>query len=208
MLTNIYVLKSYKDAKLRSLAVWLKAHRVSANMITLGGLVFGLNGAVYLLGHQKWLGLGFLGLSAGADLLDGTVSRLGNTETFSGKIFDSVSDRLVEIAWIGALVFTGIINPWAFTLAFGSASLFLCRLWAYRRGLDSSRVLVTRFERMIAMLAVMILPWRWVALLIYLLVTIGTFISSLQIMRMIMKTKNTFLPRKARKTRNKFLNNN
>jgi phosphatidylglycerophosphate synthase len=190
MLTNIYVLKPYKDAKLKSLAVWLKAHQVSANMITSVGLVFGLSGAVCLLGHQKWLGLGFLGLSVGADLLDGTVSRLGNTGTFSGKIFDSVSDRLVEIAWIGALVFTGIIDRWAFALALGSVSLLLCRLWVYRCGMDSTRVLVTRFERMVAMSAVIFLPWRLAALLIYLLVTIGTFFSSLQIIKMILKSKS------------------
>jgi phosphatidylglycerophosphate synthase len=190
MITNIYVWKPYKDAKFKIWAVWLRAHRVSANTITLAGLILGLSAAGCLLAHQHLLGVVLIVLSIGADILDGTVARLENVETISGKILDSVCDRLVEAAWVGVLVFTGIIDIWALTLVLGSILLFICRLWAHRCKMSSSLVIITRFERMAAMLAVVIIPWRTAALLIYTVVTIGTFISSGQIITMILKLKS------------------
>jgi phosphatidylglycerophosphate synthase len=189
-IANIYVLKPYKDAGLKALALWLKARRISANMITAVGLIFGLGAAVCILRHLNLYGVGLLGLSIGADVLDGTVARLENVEKVSGKVFDAVCDRLVEIAWIGALVLTGMIQLWALSLAFGSIMLLICRLWAYRRKMDTSFVIFTRFERMVALLSIVILPWRDPALVIYIVVTIGTFFSSFQIIRMIFKFRS------------------
>ena len=197
MIPNSYVLKPYKDAKLKTLANWLKEHRVNANLITAVGLCLGLGAAAGILTGQIWLGLGLLGLSVMADLLDGTLARLSPPGQFSGKLLDAGSDRAVELAWIGALIVTGRLNLWALTLGLGSVLLLFCRCLAYWRGVDSSVVICTRFGRMTALIAVVVLPWRAAASWLYYLVTAGTLISSLQILSAIFSVKPAFHKNKA-----------
>ena len=100
MNVNIYVFKPFKDRQLKALAMWLVLHRIHANMITIAGLLLGGGAAFFLLNRQPGMGLFLLGLSIGADLLDGPVARLENGIKLSGKLLDSFCDRLVEFAWI------------------------------------------------------------------------------------------------------------
>lgn len=182
---NIYRLKPYKDQMLRAAAMWLRERRISANLITTAGLLSGLGAAAcFLMRHNGW-GLLLLGASIAADLLDGAVARLGGGNKLSGKLYDAICDRVVELGWIGAFIGSGRLDGWALSLGVGSVILLACRFWAHQRGLDSTAVLVTRFERVAAVLAVIILPWRVPALAIYYLVTAGAFVSSLQIIGMI-----------------------
>jgi phosphatidylglycerophosphate synthase len=120
-------------------------------------------------------------------MLDGTVARLEQCQTLSGKIFDSVCDRFVEAAWIGALIIIGRLNVWALTLAVGSVSLLLCRVLAHRLGLNSSKVTVTRFERIAALISSTVFQGQVFSGVIFMMVTIGTFFSCFQIILMVVR---------------------
>ena len=84
---------------------WLAKTGVSANGVTLGGLVLGLVAAFFIATHAYGTGLFFLVLSRVADGLDGAVARATRKTDFGGY-FDIVSDFL----------FYGAI-PLAFALA-------------------------------------------------------------------------------------------
>jgi phosphatidylglycerophosphate synthase len=184
---RIYSLKPYKDRKLRFLAEWLKKHHITADTITISGLVFGLSATVSLLANQNVLALVLIFISIIADLLDGTLARISNSDTLRGKLLDAFSDRMVETAWVGGLIFRGILPWWGLALPLGSVLLLIMRWWAYRNGLGTSFIRITRFERMTAMMGMVVIPWRFLMLLIYWLVTLGTFISGLMICQTIFK---------------------
>lgn len=189
MIKNIYCLKPYKDKILNATAVWLKNRRINADIITVVGLIAGVFGAVCLLSRQIGMALILLGFSIGADMLDGTVARLEKREKFSGKLLDSICDRIVETVWIGALIAVGVLGDWSLILAGGSITLFLCRWWAHRLGLSSSGVTVTRFERMVALILSAVFQRQAVSLIIYTAVSVGTFVSCFQIIHMILQTE-------------------
>jgi phosphatidylglycerophosphate synthase len=188
---GIYRLKPYKDQKLSTLANWLSARHISANFITMSGLIFGLIAALCLFKSQLYGGLAFIVGSIFADMLDGTVARLSKTETLNSKLFDSISDRVVEASCVGALVYTGIIPWWGWLLPLVSIMLLCSRYLAYRYKLDTSFVMVARFERMAAILGLIIIPWRWLTLSFFLLVTTGIFIANLAIIKVIFKQRGS-----------------
>lgn len=190
MIRGLYRLKPYKDRKLISVANWLFRHQVKANYITISGLINGLCAALCILQHQSFWGILFILISIFADLLDGTVARLEKKDSLSGKLLDSVSDRLVESALVGALISTNILPLWGWVLPFGSVILLLNRFWSYRLGIETSFIVVARFERMIAILGVMLLPWRWFSISLYLIVTGGILISNILIIKRIIQRRN------------------
>ena len=157
---NIYFLKPFKDKMLQAPAIWLWQRGIGANLVTTAGLAAGLGAAACIMRRQSGGALVLLGISVGADLLDGTIARLGKADKLSGKLYDALCDRVVELGWIGALIETGRLDFWGWLLGLGSILLLVCRCWAYQRRLDSSAVTVTRFERVVAILAVTLLPWR------------------------------------------------
>lgn len=185
MFRGIYGLKPYKDRKLHAFANWLAIHRVSANMITFTGLVFGLSAAACLLFRQPLWGFAFILLSVFADILDGTVARLNQQATLTGRKFDAVCDRMVETTCVGALICSGIIPWWGGLLPLGSIMLLFTRTWAYRNGLDTSFVIVARFERITAIVSIVLFSWNWFTMVFFLLVVFGTLISNLMIIKVI-----------------------
>jgi phosphatidylglycerophosphate synthase len=188
MMKNIYSFKPYKDIVLNPLARWLRQRRISANCITVTGLLSGITAAACLAMQRNALAVYFLGLSIFMDLLDGAVARLEPAGTYFGKILDGVSDRIVEVAWVTALIIGGNLCPWtAALLPAGSLMLLGCRIWAYQCGIDSSPIRVTRFERMTAMIGVVILPWHIAAVILYSAVALGTFGSCFQIIGAVLK---------------------
>jgi phosphatidylglycerophosphate synthase len=188
---GIYRLKPYKDQKLATLANWLHSRQISANIITFSGLICGLLAALCLFKSQTYWGLTFILSSIFADMLDGTVARLSKTETLNCKLFDSVCDRVVETAWVGALIYTGLIPWWGWLLPLVSVMLLCSRYWAYRHDLETSFIMVARFERMAAIISLIIIPWRWLTLSFFLLVVIGTFIANLAIINAIFNQRNS-----------------
>ncbi|NVE93509.1 CDP-alcohol phosphatidyltransferase family protein [Altererythrobacter lutimaris] len=87
------------DAKLRPLidpplnkaGAWLAREGISANLLTLSGLVIGLLGAVAIAMEHYWLGLALIIANRLFDGLDGAVAR-ASKPTDLGGYFDIVAD--------------------------------------------------------------------------------------------------------------------
>lgn len=115
---------------------------VSANALTLMGLVVGLSGALAIAWHATLPGLGLILISRLFDGLDGPVARLTGT-TDRGAFFDIVCDMLFYASVPLAFAFA---NPHANALAAAvllaafigtSASFLAFAVMAERRGLKS-----------------------------------------------------------------------
>lgn len=77
--------------------------RVSADHLTLAGLVFGALAALAFARGRLVLGGFFLGFSGLADMFDGSLARASGSVTRFGSFMDSVTDRYTE-----CLVFAGL----------------------------------------------------------------------------------------------------
>lgn len=185
MYKGIYRLKPWKDHRLQRLAKWLHKLNCSANLVTCFGLILGLLGAVSLGIHQPFLGMILILSSIFTDLLDGTIARLSNRETISGKLFDAITDRIVESSLVGALIYLGQLPWWGWLLPLGSVLLLINRCLAFHLSLNTSFVLIARFERMAAIIAIVAMPWPWFTHSLYFLAIGGTFISNLMIVKTI-----------------------
>ncbi len=103
------------DAPLNRAGKWLAKAGISANGVTLAGLILGLIAALFIALHAYTLGLIFLLLSRIADGLDGAVARATQKTDFGGY-FDIVSDFL----FYGAIPLAfAIANPEANAIAAG-----------------------------------------------------------------------------------------
>lgn len=139
--------------------------RVSPNAITAVSLVMcGVTGVVAALGNLGaacWI----FTLAGILDVLDGRLARLGNRQTTSGALFDSVSDR-----WGELFVFSGYAwylrdTPWLLAVlgAVGSSMMVsYTRARAEGLGLDLSGGMMQRAERIVLVTAGSLLG-AWVA---------------------------------------------
>lgn len=80
--------------------------RISADHLTLAGLVFGALAALAFAQGRLLLGGVFLALSGVSDMLDGSLARATGEATLFGSFIDSVTDRYTEcfvfagLAWL------------------------------------------------------------------------------------------------------------
>jgi CDP-diacylglycerol--glycerol-3-phosphate 3-phosphatidyltransferase len=140
------------DAGLRPVGEALRRAGVSADMITVAGIVMAGACAVAIgTGHFHWAVL-LLALAGVPDALDGAVAKAGNTATKRGAFFDSVSDRFTD-----AILFGGV--AWYLAGQGGRAVMLPFALYAaaslvsYQRakaellGYDAKGGLMERAER-------------------------------------------------------------
>jgi CDP-diacylglycerol--glycerol-3-phosphate 3-phosphatidyltransferase len=101
---------------------WLAGRRVGPTAVTTAGLVLCLAvPAVVPLGPGGLLLGAVLVLAAAlADGLDGAVAVVSGRATRLGYVYDSVADRLGELAWLAAFGLAGA--PWWLVVAAGAAS--------------------------------------------------------------------------------------
>lgn len=85
------------DPPLNRMGGALAGMGISANMLTFGGLVLGLGGAVAIAFGQLWLGLALIIANRLLDGLDGAVARV-NGPTALGGYFDIVADFAFYVA--------------------------------------------------------------------------------------------------------------
>ncbi|HEX2953736.1 MAG TPA: CDP-alcohol phosphatidyltransferase family protein [Bacillota bacterium] len=176
-MTGIYRFKPKKDRVIHDLAAWLIKHGINANQITLAGLIIGITAVPFLLMRLTLIGLTLMVLSVFSDLLDGTIARLSGSDSLNGKLFDALSDRVIELSWVGALVFNGTLSWWGWLMPLCSFGLLFARYLAFQRGIETSFVPFTRFERITAIFGTLLIPWRWLSVSVYLLVVGGTAFS-------------------------------
>jgi phosphatidylglycerophosphate synthase len=149
-------------------------------MTTLG-LAFGLASGTLFALHAAPFAFAFGFLSVFCDVLDGTLARKFHLESKFGLLFDSAADRVCEFAVVlGALV-GGIIQPLGVIAIIGSTSLLGLRAASFRRGLKTDYVLFGRFERLIFILAGLLVPLVWFSTLCFVVAGGFGLFSSFQI---------------------------
>jgi CDP-diacylglycerol--glycerol-3-phosphate 3-phosphatidyltransferase len=128
---------------------------VSANMITVTGLVGTFIGS-YLISSSKLLWGGAVILAMGIlDAFDGAVARAAGTTSKFGSFIDSVADRYIEISIYAGLTwyFIGEGKPLGVLLSVfalsGSVLVSYTRSRAESLGIETKVGILTRVERMV-----------------------------------------------------------
>lgn len=155
--------------------------RVSADGLTVTGLLLALVGAAVVLLIGPLTGGIILAVGAAIDGLDGTVARLRGTVTRFGAFFDSVADRVSEGVLFGVVAWLVRDQP----VLFAAALLVgvMAQLTSYIRakaealGWEASGGLVERPERMLIMIPGIAFDFIPVALSI---LAVGTTVTVIQ----------------------------
>jgi CDP-diacylglycerol--glycerol-3-phosphate 3-phosphatidyltransferase len=163
----------------------LERANVSADMLTVLGLVFSVITAVLIgAGELRWAVLGLVA-SGFVDLLDGAVARRSGQASPRGAFFDSVTDRVSDAVVLGGvawyLVGEGAYLP---LLAFAAAGLSM--LVSYERaraeglGFDAKGGLMERAERMvllgIGLMFHILVPVLWLMIVLTAITALQRFV--------------------------------
>jgi CDP-diacylglycerol--glycerol-3-phosphate 3-phosphatidyltransferase len=161
---------------------------VTADMLTVSGLVFALATAVVVATGHLLIGIPLLTLTGFHDLLDGPVAKAGGTASVRGAFFDSVSDRLADAVVLGGVAWYLISAHKGHLALLPLAILGVTSLVSYQRakaealGIAAGRGgLMERAERMILLGVGFLAPWLlvpdlWVLLGLTTLTAVGRFV--------------------------------
>lgn len=113
-------LRSYFQPIFDKLAHLLINLKISPEMITACGLIYGKAAAICIALNKPILALILLWLSGLCDVLDGTVARITKTTKTFGAYLDLISDRMVECFTILGFTFAYPENYFAYVLFLAS----------------------------------------------------------------------------------------
>ncbi len=168
------------ERSLRPVGTGLERAGISADQLTVLGLV--LSGACAVAIGRGWLFVGWCLLAASAvpDVLDGAVAKASGTASPRGAFFDSVVDRVSDTLVLGGLAWYLASTHSPHTALLPLAILGASNLVSYERaraeslGFTARGGLMERAERMIAiglglLFSVILIPMLWVMLALTLL---------------------------------------
>ena len=156
-MSMLYVFKPQKDRALHSASRILRKAGVTPNMVTAAGLLMSvIAGRLAMSGHL-YAGIFLFMLGACLDAVDGSFARACGLSSEFGKYFDSVCDRLSELAFIMGAVIGGVPAS-AFAVIAGSLILMASRIYNHRRGLNSNAAMFGRPERIALLVAGLLSP--------------------------------------------------
>ena len=177
--------RSGVEQGLRPIGNGLQRIGVSADALTVIGLVFSLGTALLIAsGHLGWAVLGVIAAGV-SDLLDGTIARGSGQASPRGAFFDSVSDRVSDALLLGGVAWhlTGSDGELA---VLALAVLAVTMLVSYERakaeslGLNARGGVMERAERLVLLgvgLAFDILvPVLWLMLALTTLTAVHRFV--------------------------------
>jgi CDP-diacylglycerol--glycerol-3-phosphate 3-phosphatidyltransferase len=145
------------EQKLQPVGANLKRSGITADHLTLVGVVMAVGAAVAIANGALRLGFVLLLLTAVPDVLDGAVAKASDTATPRGAFFDSVADRvsdallLVGIAWYLESRHPGHIAILPMAVLGMSMLISYERAKAESLGFDARGGLMERAERLIAL---------------------------------------------------------
>ena len=168
------------EAKLKPVGHQIKRTGITADHLTIAGLVMAVGAAVVISFGWWHLGLLFVVLTGVPDLLDGAVAKASGTAGPRGAFFDSVSDRVTDALLFGAIAINYSQNQpnWVWlpvaVLAVASWVSYI-RAKAESLGFDASGGMVERAERFIILLVALLFPMLMIpALILMLVLNVGT----------------------------------
>ncbi|HWR97099.1 MAG TPA: CDP-alcohol phosphatidyltransferase family protein [Candidatus Methanoperedens sp.] len=151
--------RKYKSAfgvLVQPLNLALHRLRISADHLTLAGIVFGALAALAFAEGRLPLGGLFLALAGVADMLDGSLARASGSASRFGSFIDSVADRATDVLILGGLAWHfRATTELAVTLAAigGSFLVSYAKARAEGLGIACDVGLMERPERMILLIA-------------------------------------------------------
>jgi len=143
------------ERKLQPVGQQLKRTGITADHITLLGVVISIGAAVAIGAGALRAGLALLILTALPDLLDGAVAKASGTASKRGAFFDSVADRFTDamllggVAWYLSTSHPGHIAVLPLAVLGASMLISYERAKAESLGFDAKGGLMERAERMI-----------------------------------------------------------
>jgi CDP-diacylglycerol--glycerol-3-phosphate 3-phosphatidyltransferase len=158
---------------------WLSRHHIAPIVVTATGLLLCLAVPLAALAGSPGLLLGaiLVLLAAAADGLDGAVAVISGRTSRAGFVYDSIADRLGEMAWLAAFWVAGVPG-WLVVVA-GAASWLheylraraavagMAEIGAVTVGERPTRVAVTVSGFLVAPLAALVAtPWVTIAVLV------------------------------------------
>jgi len=172
---------------LRPVGSGLKRAGITANQLTVLGLV--LSGVSAVTVANGWLIVGalFLALSAVPDVLDGAVAKASGTASPRGAFFDSVVDRVSDTLVLGGVAWYLASVDGGHAAVLPLAVLGVSNLVSYERaraeslGFEARGGLMERAERMLAVgiglvLSAVLVPVLWLMLVLTLFTAIHRFV--------------------------------
>lgn len=169
--------RSTFETGLRPVGAQIRRTGMTANHLTITGLVMAVAASVAIANGALRAGLLLLVLTAVPDVLDGAVAKASGTASPRGAFFDSVVDRVSDalllggVAWYLASTEDGRIAVLPFAVAAASMIVSYERARAESLGFDARGGLMERAERLVLLafgllFESLLVPVLWVMLLL------------------------------------------
>ena len=175
------------EQKLRPVGANLRKKGISADQLTLLGLVMAVGAAVAIAAGALRVGFLMLILTAVPDVLDGAVAKASGTATPRGAFFDSVADRVADALLLGGVAWYLSDTNGGHIVALPLAVLAMSLIISYERakaeslGFDARGGLMERAERIMALglgllFETLLVPVLWLMLVLTTVTAVQRFV--------------------------------
>lgn len=197
------------ERAVRPVGVAIRRTGMTADHLTVLGIVFAIAAAVAIGQGALQVGLVLVILAALPDMLDGAVAKASDSASQRGAFFDSVVDRLTDSVLFGGVAWYFASTESPHTALLPMAVMGASSLISYQRakaeslGLHAKGGLMERAERIIVLCIgllfdVLLLPVMWVMLLLTSITAVQRF---LQVWRQAEVSAFTLARREVRQVR-------
>jgi CDP-diacylglycerol--glycerol-3-phosphate 3-phosphatidyltransferase len=175
------------DKAVKPIGDGLRRTKLTADHLTIAGLVLGVGAAVAIgLGYLQ-LGLLLVVLAALPDLLDGALAKASETASQRGAFFDSTVDRITDallfggVAWYLASEYSAHMAILPYALLASSSLISYQRAKAESLGLDAKGGLMERAERVVLLcigllFEPLLVPVLWIMLALTVVTAVQRFV--------------------------------
>lgn len=175
------------DKVLDPIGIGLSRIGITANALTLAGIIISAIGALIIGQGNLFLGFIFLILTGLPDALDGAVAKASGTSSVRGAFFDSVSDRVTDIFLFSGIAWYLASNEPGRIMMLPVAVMGSAMLISYQRakaeslGFDAKGGIMERAERFIVLalgllFSDILIPVLWVMLILTLVTVMQRFL--------------------------------
>lgn len=179
--------RTYVDKVLDPIGIGLSRIGITANALTLAGIIISAIGALVIGQGNLFLGFIFLILTGLPDALDGAVAKASGTSSVRGAFFDSVSDRVTDIFLFSGIAWYLASNEPGRIMMLPVAVMGSAMLISYQRakaeslGFDAKGGIMERAERFIVLalgllFSDILIPVLWVMLILTLVTVMQRFL--------------------------------
>jgi CDP-diacylglycerol--glycerol-3-phosphate 3-phosphatidyltransferase len=175
------------EQKLRPVGANLRKSGISADQLTLLGLVMAVGASVAIAAGALRVGFLLLIFTAVPDVLDGAVAKASGTATPRGAFFDSVADRVADALLLGGVAWYLSDTNGGHIVALPLAVLAMSLIISYERakaeslGFDARGGLMERAERIMALglgllFEALLIPVLWLMLVLSTITAVQRFV--------------------------------